>query len=305
MLFKTIDDVKLYIKVNGTVDIRNLEPFGNDAQEKYLRPFLGATLFTELTTYTDDNEAVPEWNSITPEDVKNYLEQLLPFAKNALAKFIFVLSSPITDLQITDGGFQVIMNQNMAPASAERVKKFTEGLEVQGYDCIETMLRFLEAKVDQYPSWKSSEAYTRELRNFINSAEEFNKYVNIGSSRLTFLRWRNTIDNVEILQVDPVISPDLASKIRLQIQEKEVSDANKKILPYLCRAVANFAASVELQDPKFERLGEHYLGEARKIMDASVDDYPEYKASTAYSTTRTSYAPYENSSDTGFFVFGG
>ena len=305
MLFKTIEDLQKYIKVNGTVDIRNLDPFGNDAQEKYIRQYLGNTLYAELTAYVDDATKVPTWTDITEANVKAYLDQLLPFVKNALAKFIFVLSSPITDLQITDAGFVVIMNQNMAPASAERVKKFTEGLEIQGYDCLETMLRFLEAKVDQYPSWKSSEAYTRELRNFINSAEEFDKYVSINSSRLTFLKWRNTIDNVELLQVDPVISTALADKIREQIRKKDVSAANKKILPYLCRAVANHTAAVELKDAKFERLAEHFLGEARKIMDASVDDYPEYKASTAYSSTRTSYAPYENNADTGFFVFGG
>lgn len=304
MFFKTIDDLKLYIKINGTVDIRSLDPFGNDAQEKYIRPYLGNTLYSELTAFLDSGTP-PSWEDIEPAEITARLNGLSKQVKNALAKFIFVLGAPAMDLQVTDAGFVVMMNQNLAPASSDRVKRFTDGLERLGYDAIESLLRFLESDIEKYPSWKDSPAYAFQFRNFINSAEEFDKYVGINASRLTFLRWRNTIDNVEILQVDPAISPELAGEIRLQIRTKEVSEKNAKLLPFLCRAVANYTAATELKDERYERLGAHFLAEARKILDAAPDDYPLYKNSSAYSSSRTTYSNYENSDGTGIFVFGG
>lgn len=290
-LITTLDELQKYLKVDSTFKIENLFPYQDSAIEKYLIDVLGDDLTDSLVLWYNDSE---------PEEDTD-LTTLLPFVQRVVAKFAFYQGAPNFDLRLTESGFGVVSNQTLAPASKERVNRFVESLESEGWDAVEMLLRFLELNAEQYPLWTESEAYTMQLRNFINSAEEFDKYVNIGKSRLKFRKMRNTMDNVELLQVIPVISQPLATTIKEELLSGSPSAAITNLLPMLCRAVANLTAAHDI-DQKYKLTGEHYLSEVRKIIDASPDSYPDYRDSI-YVADRN-YQRFENSEDNSFFVAG-
>jgi len=294
-LIHSIEELQRFLKVDSTFIVSSLFPYQEQASEKYLRSILGDDLMESLIT----------WYNTIPDDEdeedSSDLVLLLPYAQNIIAKFAFFLGAPNLDLKLTDAGFGVVSNQNLAPASKERVNRFVSALESDGWDAVEILLRFLENHEDDYPQWTESSAYTMQLRNYINSAEEFDRYVNINKSRLKFMNFRQAMDNIEILQIDPVISKNLAAEIRSQILTDQLSEENSFLLPMIRRAVANLVAASEI-DPRFKITGDHYLAECRKILDAAPDNYPQYRDSI-YIAEKT-YQKFDNSEDNGFFVAG-
>jgi hypothetical protein len=301
-LITTTEQLQKSLNVTGTFDPDSILPFVNDAQEKYLSRYLGATLLRELESFVTAN-LVPDWEGIAPQLVSVYIRVLLPHVENPLAAFAFFQAAPSLDIKITDSGFAVVSTANLAPASAERVKNFRASMEQTGFDRIESMLRFLEANKEHYPSWVNSEGYSYSTSNFITHADMFDQFVPISQSRLQFQRLRPTMDNVELLQIEPVISPALAAKIRTEIRTNTFTDPVKAILPLLRRAVAYLTAGTDIA-PKYTGTGEMYLAQVKKLLDASPADYPEYSESDCYDPSKTTYGNFTNTENLSLFVFG-
>lgn len=321
-MIKTIEVFQKYVNVTGTLKYASIEPFMNDAEQRYLREFLGETLLDELNAFAADSDDLPTWYGYHGDIAEN-LTKLLPYVQCALAKFTLFIASPFIDLKVTDGGFAITQNTNLAPASSDRVKRFTDATLKAGYDNVETLLRYLEKYKDLYPSWVDGDGYTIHTKYFINSAEEFNKHADIDNSRLRFRSMVNTMENVELLMIEPVISTALAETIKGEIIAGSVSENNLKILLYIRKAIANLTmyefgiatenlpnnnAVFNIELSKLEnsqRMGNYYLAEVKKVLDANPDNYPSYKESSVFDVDKTSNDLYENNADLSTFVFGG
>ncbi len=303
-IIDTTAKLQKYLPVTGTFKIENVLPFVADAQDKYMRRYLGAALLAEMDKYVTDG-TLPTWDGKTGELVALALGGLMPYAENALTAFAFYLATPTLDVKITDSGFAVISNNStLAPASAERVKKFRESIEETGFARIETLLLFLEGHKTDYPSWANSAACTLSQRNLVNSTEVFDEILDINQSRLTFQKLRPELDNVEILQIEPVISTAFADVLRAQIQEGLITADNVKVLKPLRKAVVYLTAGIAL-DAKYTVRGTQFLAETKKILDGNPDLYPIYRDSDCYDSTKTSYSQFENLEGNQTFVFGG
>lgn len=302
-LFKTLEEIQAYYKVNGTQKLSSLEGFERDALEKYIRRYTGQALLDEIVEWY---AAKDDENNTANEE----LEALLPYVQNAAIKFTYFLAAPSLDLQITEQGFVVANTGNISPASKDRVSTFRQSLESLAWDAVESLLKFLEKNKEDYDFWTESDAYTIQTGLFINTAEEFNKHVNIDDSVLKFLEMKQTIEDVEFLSVYPEISSELAEGIKEEIKSDDVSDSNKKILPYIKKAVANLTAYECGMGDRFNKTGRHYLMEAKKIIDATPSDYPLYASSATYlsqieSASATPYQRIENSEESSIFIMGG
>lgn len=293
-LFKTIEEIQDCLKVNITFEVPDFLPYVDAAQRKFLRKYLGDALLSALDA----------WYNTDPLTSNPHYSALLPYTQKAVAQFAFSMMTPDLDLQVTEGGFAVISNQQFAPASKERVKSFHDNRAELGWFWIEEMLRFLELNKANYAAWVSSSGYTLNNQLFINSAEEFDKYVNIDQSRLTYMRMWQEIANIENLVVVPAISPELATQIKTQVTANAVSPANKKVLDLIRPAVAYLTkGKIDGSREQYDT-GYNYMIQARQIMDANISDYPLYEQSSTYQAG-ASYNRFENSDNNGFFLAGG
>lgn len=309
MILNSIAEYQQYVRVTDQPGlITNLNAFHRDALAKYLQPYLGPVLLSELEAYANDASSIPTWEGMDEEDVTTSLVWLLGYARNAAAKFTLLMGSGQLDVQVSGAGYVVTMNQNMAPASSDRIKRLNESLEAAGYDNIESMLQYLEANPNNYPTWKNSEAYTLHLSNYVNSATEFSKIVFINSSRLQFIRMREHLNNVEALTIDPAISEAMATRVRSEMKGT-ISEQVATILPAIKKAAVNLAYAAYLganpASQQYEKLGQSYLMSVVKLMESNTTNFPEFAASTQYVESRTNYQSYENTEDSGIHVFGG
>lgn len=308
-LITTTTEMRNYLRMDLSEKEASWLPFVGPATEKYIRQVLGDVLLAALEVdYITDNHNAE-------------LAALLPYVQAPLAKFTLLLAVPNLDLNISEGGFTVRSTPQQAPASRERVIALQESLEKQGWDAIETLLRFLEENVDDYSTWEASDAYTMAIRNLVNSAREFDKIYNIGQSRILFNRFRNNLDDVDLLIIKRAISAAMFDALMTEIKAGSISTANQKILPLLQRAEVYYAIAENPDKSKYEGIGVEinttfmrndtdiakykagqYLSDALAIMKAASDDYPEYRDSAEYLAPVTRF---ENEETNGIFVFGG
>lgn len=292
ILIKTIEELQKCLKVDSTFKVSSIDAYQHDAIDDNLREALGDEMLDLLLTWY--NVATPATNEV--------LSTLLPYAQRVVARFAFMRAAPNLDLKLMDSGFGVVSTNDIAPASKDRVNRFVQALEADGWTAVEQLLKFLEKNKANYEAWVNSDAYTMAVRNFINSAEEFDKFVSIGKSRLKFKELRNEMDVVEMLHVIPVIGELLAEELKEQIKDDSVTDANKKILPIVRRCVANMTiARINKEDLNSQRTGESFLSELKRFLDRYHDQYPLYN--DKYLAERI-YERFENSTDYGFFVGG-
>ena len=313
MLLKTIAEITPYIKIDATIQYDSLKPYVRDAEDKYIKEFIGDALYETLNDY--HNATSP------PTDAA--LDSLLPYVQNALAKFTLFMASPFLDLNISEGGFSVMNTQNYAPASEHRVNKLMKATKYQGFDNIETMLVFLEDNKADYSDWTGSTAYTNHTKNLVNTAEEFNTYVDIHKSRLLFRKIRQIIDHVDEIRIKAAISEDLFDEIITQVKAGSVSTANQAILTNLKKAEAFFGfhdylkrnlddemiqiAGITINDTtlkEIEKSAEHYIARVNDTLYDNIDDYPLFEASDLYDSDREDNALYENDKDNKTFIFG-
>ena len=294
-LFKTIEDIQKYVRVNGTLSIESLEGFERDVFEKYIRRYLSQELLDLIIT----------WYNATPVDnapVNQPYVDLLPYIQNATIKFVMYMAAPTLDVQVTNSGFAVASTQNLAPASKDRVAAFRESMLAMSWDSIESMLKFLEKNKSDYTEWAESEACTIQTGLFINTAEEFNKHININDSVLRYLELRQTIEDVEILRIIPKISLEFADELKTQISAVSLTDANKKVVPYIVKSIANYTVFMAEMGDKYEAIAENYIMAAIRFMDLHRIDYPTYSDSIPLPT---SYQQFDNNEKSPNYVFGG
>lgn len=290
-LIKSIDEVKNFLPVDLSMQDKTIDPYKQPAEEQVIR-LLGKDQYEELDDYHNYSD-----------ETIDALDALLPYAQRPVVNFAYFMGLSMLNVTIGESGIGVISNSNLAPASKQRTDDLKADLEKAAYDALESLLEFLEENIDDYPLWEASEAYAYQYEFLISSARRFDELLRINRSRLTFLSWRPTMADVEMLEIYPIVSKDFCDELKAEIKADDVSEANAVVLPHLQKALAYLTASIEL-DKKYENRGRSYLMEAKKIMDTTPDDYPTYRDSTAYVSTVTSYQRYENTEDSNFFVTG-
>jgi hypothetical protein len=288
----TTEQAKEHLKINATMNDSSFEPFIPDAEEKYIKPFLGDDLFEMLQTWqeTEDDVTSPE------------LAALYPYVVAALSRFTMLLAIPHLNISIGESGFGVISTNNTAPASKERVADFKASLETLAWGNIETMLRFLEENQENYAEWVSSDAYTMEMRNLINSTSLFNSFVDIDRSRLTFHGLRKAMDNVEEIDVKNLISEEQFDNLLEKVKNgDELEDEETTLLYHLRAFVANKVAYTQLNKNTSDIAAFHYNA-ARQFINANVDVFTLFAESDCYDEADAPFSDFDNSEDYSFFM---
>lgn len=180
---KTIDDLRQTVKVNASFPFASLEPYLDDAFDRYLLPYLGESLIERLARDT-----------ATSEDMK-----VRTMITRALGPLALALSSPELGVMIGDSGHTVSRTDKVTVASDQKIARSEESMQERGWMNLERLLGYLDTGI--YPEWKESLYYKRMAAGrYLNTAPEFQDLgkVNIGYSRLTFEKFRPLLDALEM-----------------------------------------------------------------------------------------------------------
>lgn len=256
MIIDTIEQLKEHIATITASDINIFKPYLKTAEKWLFREILGA----ELQPYVVADE---------PE--------LFDLAASVISHKAYLEAIPFLDLIQTESGFAVTRNDNLAPASPERVKALTASTAAKLDEAVEDLLEWLELQNDTDIEiiWKTSKSYTLINDNFVRSIRQFREYGEWAGSRVDWIRFRPKLVSARKLKIDPVISAAQSDAIIEALRDDDVTPAMVAVLDDLRFALAAFAAGDEAS-------GLSYISRVRSYMIAHVDDFPQFKASDIY-----------------------
>ena len=257
-----------------------------------MKPFLPAIAMKGAPTVFDEALELAEENlvdDIIGEDLKEQLDQrdqedrrLLKACQRVVAVEAFLKSIPEMDLVLTDSGFGVISNADIAPASKERVASLTAGLQAKLDESKDRLVSFLMAS-DRYSDWRGTQQFARLADGLILTFADF-KDVAVFNPRTAplypktwdeFLKLNPSLNVALMSDVAAYISPEFADELLQKIEDGETLLPNeRKVVKMVKVAIAAIA------------LGDRETGVAEAIkaavfMRANKDDFPTFMNSSA------------------------
>jgi len=214
-----------------------------------------------------------------------------------LATFLDGLHSH--DIIMTDNGFGVVSNDNIAPASQARVDALERELAYKRDYTLHNVINRLR----QVEGWADSLQAFNTIRSFVWSPYILNKFCGI-PGKLTFddlVSHKGEIDTAETFlrkqfsdaQIDQLLEEERKAKFPLSSHRVAIM----RIYDFIGCHITKNGDSIDLRAR--DRLFESLL----RLIDENIDDFAKYRDSTAY--TANHMQAYENNADDTTFFFVG
>lgn len=274
-------DIQKYVPLQtSSFSFDKYEGFEIRALHKHLPRFLGKSLIENIESTSPD-------------------ELLIEKVKPVLANLAVLEATPFFDVVLTSSGFGVVRNNNIAPASKERVEAFGKGCQTAANDFLDILLAFLEdnKENDSYTFWNKCSLNPDSL---LSDTTTFNTLTRLNLKRHQFVDLKQNISVLELTYFTQTLSSEFLSE--LQKSEDTV------VKPLFQKALAFMAYQEWLNDIDPERSGSiwknkgaSFMARGMSVLVTNLNSYPTYR-------TYGYEAPYDNADeeneDSGFFIAG-
>ena len=209
-----------------------------------------------------------------------------------IRKFIavkaYMLALPHLDLVLTATGFGVVSNQNVAPASADRVERLRRSLTAQLCECLDNLREMIRHREDL------PEKYRWFFRQSLFwSGEHARLFGNPDATTEDLTRHRAEISDGEV-NLRHLISREMFAYLTDAVANGRETLTEKTCIS-LCR---NFVVACAKRDES-QLL---HRNELIAFLDENIGDFQVYERSSAYKANH--FKPYQNEKDDPCFFFG-
>jgi len=221
-LFKTIQEIASYVTISNASTSSGIMPKQRGAEEDYILPVLGNDLFTALQT------------QVTPGPITQ--AELLDKVRAALAFLIYYKELPLMHTIITESGLRTVTNDKVQGAYRYQYEATRQHLENEGLSGLEKLFEYLMANADTFPTWKTSDAFTRLNKNLIKTGKDFSSYYYLFQPHRTFFALQPVMQEVEDFYVKSIIGDTFFAFLKdtVSLSPEEIT-----VLGYFKKAVAN------------------------------------------------------------------
>ena len=250
------------------------------------------TLFERITEHFDESEA--DVKSLLGGGLYDERDQdltLLNLCKRMVCLTAYKMAIPHLDLVLTENGFGVVSNTNVAPASAERVNRLRQQVQFSLDDTIDELLDYLRGNA----KWVDTYTARGVFRSLVWSGRQQLVYFGVPNGhRSTLDELRPKISAAEA-KVKHCISPEfydeLCDAVRMRTATAEQNVAIHKILMTIGADVSGDSSSAHF-----------HVKQLVAWLDGNIRTFPTYANSTAYAANN--FEPYRNEKDDPCYFFG-
>ena len=265
----------------------------NITQAQQFLPSLNLTL--ENNRFEDFFRRAQEWlvSHIIGTDIEDTLEidmgvgqddfhaELRLLCQRVIAEKALLDAIPEMDMQLTEAGFAVQNNDNFSPASAQRVDRLLAKMPERIAQDIDGLVRFLMTYSTgnaAYGYWRSSDQFSYLTAAFVPYYEEYNKIaVPMAKTYEAYYAALDTVAREMVKVADYYVSKaEIERLVELYrdgdtLQVHRVAIAELKVV-----GIAAFCGDIAH--------ARNAAVNAREVMLSDPDSFPEFKASSAYSS---------------------
>ncbi len=229
MLVRTTEHIRTVIPVNARADFENFEPYVDAVEDQFIIPVLGQALYDELDeTIADDNGSDDQL-------------KLLKKVRYSLVHLVMYKGFDMLNVTYDTSGFERLKDNSIYRYQEENLKSTFKN---EGYNGIDKLLEYLQAKIATFESFKSSAFYADMQRSFFPTTLEFSKEYRIGNSRLVFLQVSRFFTQVLDFKIKPVLGAALFDKVLAEMKKESEQDPNlMALIPYIRKPLAYLSVS--------------------------------------------------------------
>lgn len=322
ILFNTSEEMAAFVAGEFVLNVDAIQPKINDAIDRFIIPMIGEdTVNIAINAYGAEDEM--------SDEVRKLYDLI---AKSSIH---FALATGYADLNVrlTAGGFGVSTGENMAIASAERVRQYAESRAIDAQIALDALIAYLESNTDSFNEYLESDERKNQREHFVYSTEVMNEYVMPGVMRWAFTQIKPAIRRVEETIIKGVLCKELYDHLKqLVISEVSAPDYGDyaPLVPMIQDVVSNLALAASIDriglkidtvhgvyqsfyknsnDPlqskqvtgndlspiaaQYKVEGNNALEALKKELLANVDTYVLYKESTCYTAPEENYTTNE------------
>ena len=296
-----------YSGVNFQMTWADLEPSIRQATEKFVLDFVGLEFYeTMVAIYHGTAEP-----SATQARTLSLLQQTIAYY--SIYHILPQKNGAVTSL----GVMQNTPEGGSTPINQWSWKAMRWDALDNGDTFLDRLLSYMEKQValgnTDFDTWKNSDAYNVKTSDFFRRTSEVDEYLNIQNSRRSYISLVRFFRQIEEDEIRPVLCDALYQSLKTN----PTTTANKKLLPYVRKAVAYLGAAEAIphhrvvidgdgfrivsQSDGFddrrnltnnthsdaisalrdqcEKRGGKALADLRAFLEGNVADYPEYGGS--------------------------
>ena len=232
-LFLTEDDFKDLIEVSVGLKLSNLSPYLTKSQgEDELIRIMGETLYQTLVDKVNDNTIGDPGNEAWAA--------LLPYARKPLINMAVLEWSRLGGMTISSGGMTLSTDREKQAYQWQRIE-LQDKLQVDASLGLEKLFQFLDKNKDDYPDWVASDQFAELKGHFITTAKDFQRWVNIGSSRRMLSVLEPIITAVEQMDIRNILGDTLFEALLDGIFNDTLSADQEKLLGKIQPVIAHRA----------------------------------------------------------------
>lgn len=187
----------------------------------------------------------------------------------------FVQAIPSLDIVLTPNGFGIVSNNNIAPASKERIDRLMKSLFKISSDCLAELLPMLRADSD----WHNTKQCTWLAGSIVQDLKMVHfcrgEKTSLGNPDVdcwtAFLELRQRTYNIEQQIANEWISPQLMSRLRKKEATASCDDAERLLIDAIKGCVCDAV--------RLHRINKKILADAVTYIRNHPDLFPEWHAS--------------------------
>lgn len=252
---------------------------GFDDSLNYLRGVISGELLERID--------VDEFAPADPDSDR--LSSLQSAVRKHVCASAYIDAIPQLDLVLTPTGFGVVSNQNVVPASAERVRTLRAQLVRQRDIYFDDILDFARPFVD----WSESAEGRRLFGRLFWRADQMRSFGVANPARSDLAERIPDIDYAAG-EISRRLSPELYEALCLAESRDSVTPMQSIVITMWRQATVAHAR----HDGSYNGFVDQML----RFVESSLDDFPEYRDSQTYQANH--FSRYENKKDDPCFFFG-
>lgn len=229
-----------YTGVNTSMAWDEIAPGIRHAVEKFIIPYLGSEMYTQLVDYFD-----------APTDANDNKDRALALLQDATAYYTVYHVAPERNTFLASMG----MVQNAPTGGSQPTPQWAFKTAMwnalsNGDRFLDILIAHLESRVAAgdtwFNPWKTSQVYKATGSTYFRQTVDMDNHLNIQMGRRSFLSLVKYFREIEEDQILPILCNDLTNQITEQMAAGNPNAANKALLQYIRRAVANLGLAAAI-----------------------------------------------------------
>ncbi len=243
MLFTTITEIKEFLPIGVGNDFNRLKPHIANAENKYIKPLLGTSMYDELVEFY--GETYPD----EPTEAQEATKELLEKVQHALIHLAYFMGFDFLNISVSDAGFQRNEGTHTKGLYKYQEDNLRNYFSDSGFNSLDDVLVYLEENIDYFNEFKLADNWTELKESFLPTVSVIEGIpYNIHGSRLIYLALRPHIAYAEDTQIKTTLGETIYNEVKTEMVKDDAATKVTALLPYIRKPLIYLAAALLMEE---------------------------------------------------------